>query len=124
MDTSKTYIKMCERAEEIQSIRTSQNTYKAGFGCGDIKSNIWFDSEGDFLYMVDEEKSIWLPRQDQLQEMLLAERYEEKYDLCSIFAAYLLDKPDIMSMEQLWLAFVMKEKYNKSWNGTDWELNA
>ena len=24
------------------------------------------------------------------------------------------------SMEQLWLAFVMKEKYNKIWNGEKW----
>jgi hypothetical protein len=24
------------------------------------------------------------------------------------------------SWEQLWLAFVMKEKYNKVWNGEDW----
>jgi len=23
-------------------------------------------------------------------------------------------------MEQLWLAFVMKEKHNKTWNGKDW----
>ncbi len=27
------------------------------------------------------------------------------------------------SMEQLWLAFVMKEKYNKTWNGTDWKID-
>jgi len=26
------------------------------------------------------------------------------------------------SMEQLWLAFVMKEKYGKVWNGEDWEV--
>jgi len=25
------------------------------------------------------------------------------------------------SMEQLWLAFVMKEKFDKVWNGEDWE---
>ena len=24
------------------------------------------------------------------------------------------------SMEQLWLAFVMKDKYKKVWNGEDW----
>jgi len=27
---------------------------------------------------------------------------------------------DFTSMEQLWLAFVMNEKYNKVWNGKDW----
>ena len=25
------------------------------------------------------------------------------------------------SFEQMWLAVVMKEKYNKIWNGTEWE---
>ena len=25
------------------------------------------------------------------------------------------------SMEQLWLAFVMKEKFNKTWDGEKWE---
>ena len=57
--------------------------------------------------------------QDQLQEML-SDRYEEKYDMCSMFAAYLFDKPDIMSMEQLWLGFVQKENDNKVWNGKEW----
>jgi hypothetical protein len=28
--------------------------------------------------------------------------------------------PKFESMEQLWLAFVLKEKYGKVWSGTDW----
>ncbi len=28
----------------------------------------------------------------------------------------------ITSMEQLWLAFVMKEKHGKTWDGNQWEL--
>ena len=27
------------------------------------------------------------------------------------------------SMEQLWLAFVMKKKYGKVWNGEEWEVD-
>ena len=27
---------------------------------------------------------------------------------------------EFISMEQLWLAFVMKEKYSKQWNGKEW----
>jgi hypothetical protein len=27
------------------------------------------------------------------------------------------------SFNELWLAFVMKEKYNKIWNGKDWVKN-
>ena len=82
-------------------------------------------------------KCIWLPRQDQLQEMvweyivdndplrgecvksqkpeLLSNRFN-KYVMRSI-------RPRFDSMEQLWLAFVMKEKFGKIWNGKDWEVN-
>jgi len=59
---------------------------------------------------------IWLPRQDQLQEILEGEYYfyfNRFHNFCSQnYAKYL-------SFEQLWLAFVMKEKYNKIWNGND-----
>ena len=66
--------------------------------------------------------------QDQLQEMISISPiglyrfwefirgewnpYSESYD------SY---RSDYMpTMEQLWLAFVMKEKYNKVWDGRDW----
>ena len=72
--------------------------------------------------------TIWLPRQDQLQEML-----EEK---SLPHLAWLFDKfcnPNPLhpyykdcqvsaktSMEQLWFSFVMKENHNKVWSGTEW----
>ena len=66
----------------------------------------------------------WLPRQDQLQKMILeVVDYETTALLESKFHKFLtwLDEWDFTSMEQLWLAFVMHEKYNKHWNGKDWE---
>ena len=33
-------------------------------------------------------------------------------------------RENLYSMEQLWLMFVMKEKYNKEWNGKDWEAKS
>ena len=66
---------------------------------------------------------IWLPTQEQLQEMML----KPKNTLCpdiftliallGVFAA--VNKYD--NMNELWVAFVMKEKYNKIWNGKDWK---
>jgi len=62
---------------------------------------------------------VWLPRQDQLQEMgvggilsidLVAEYLECTYDLGF--------EPE--SWEQLWLALVMREKHGKTWNGEAW----
>jgi len=69
---------------------------------------------------------VWLPRQDQLQDMIwgdwnleIAKAYtftkfylfvDKVWDIAGIFG----------SLEQLWLAFVMMEKYKKVWNGEDW----
>jgi len=70
---------------------------------------------------------IWLPRQDQLQEMLEA--------LCGTWEALLVElsswhspwgalhneyASSFKSFEQAWLAFVMHEKHNKHWNGEEW----
>ena len=78
---------------------------------------------------------IWLPRQDQLQEMV--PEYSH-FGLVGAFydfvfcpqnpdrtkgdeAKYVKDYPkQFTSMEQLWLAFVMKEKFNKRWDGEMW----
>jgi hypothetical protein len=69
--------------------------------------------------------SIWLPRQDQLQEMV-TEGFTPCLDLCNLFAWYMHNRPNDIalewsSLEQLWLAFVMAEKYGKHWNGEAWE---
>jgi len=76
-------------------------------------------------------KWIWLPRQDQLQEMLDSEY--TTYDLFDMFDHDFLESsyggamvrcPDMIemswSMEMFWLALVMKENYSKIWNGKDW----
>ncbi len=102
MDTSKEYILMCEKAEEIQK-----------FYPNDKISNFF---SGNKL-------EIWLPRQDQLQEMIV-----KAYGNCrwhKVFSSFLnwygdVNIVQIESMEQLWLAFVMKEKYQKTWSGKDW----
>ncbi len=63
----------------------------------------------------------WLPRQDQLQEMV----GEPLWQLNFRFIDWLRDKPydghinhshlDFKSMEQLWLAFYMSEKHSRVW---------
>lgn len=69
----------------------------------------------------------WLPMQDQLQEMVLHEIGTAKDNFWTDLARlnkwafeekFMDDIPQ--SMEQLWLAFVMKERYNKVWTGEDW----
>jgi len=72
-----------------------------------------------------------LLRQDQLQEIIIREQGWELHprdiktllhNICLSIENGLLpfDKHGLYSMEQLWLAFVMKEKYKKIWNGEKW----
>ena len=108
MDCGNDYIKMCEKAEEIQGIWNHEQHFL----------------DRPHSYIVDNGRSgwTWLPRQDQLQEMVGSDwRY--------IFSKFMWWYTDvdirqleiIGSMEQLWLAFVMKEKFNKIWDGNKWE---
>jgi len=79
------------------------------------------------------DECVWLPRQDQLQEMAynaktlgtevhLAKSAIGKHGAMFWWAThnmyYALQFKN--SMEQLWLAYVMYEKYNKKWNGKEW----
>ncbi len=62
---------------------------------------------------------VWLPRQDQLQEM-----YGDFQRCCMQMSIYWEDDTNYehcTSMEQLWLAFVMKEKHSKVWEEGKWK---
>ncbi len=131
MDTTETYIKMAD-CPEIQGLRPLASYLK--YEDGDILFAHWPDGTsypvekrerriGMYTVLGNDpdkySKSIWLPRQDQLQEMVdggfthqVLEHFEGWYH--SGINQYLA------SMHQLWLAFVMKEKYNKVWNGESW----
>ena len=146
MDTSETSVKMCEKAVEIQSSpRKHDPTSDIAFRRGkeglevyqyDCNSFYWLENYGDGSlckqYVISYWESdypeylgntgIWLLRQDQLQEMVKA---ENNFNLTKAFRDWQIEKVNIndllqWSMEQLWLAFVMHEKYDKVWNGEDW----
>ena len=130
MDTSKEYIAMCD-CEEVQG------QWKCEMGdwyfcqCKDIPGypdgysvSVIFDGDAD-IRSSDLPKShtdTWLPRQDQIQEMM-GESQNCRYllkrlnDWCGDHAyGWML----YASMEQLWLAFYMHEKHNKTWDGEAW----
>ena len=179
MDTIETFILMCEKAEEIQALRTIAINYGGSWpkkwdvegrsistSPEDIEDNfqdgdvIVLDGEvyviGTTIYHpqrwcypdktghyelplvgYDEGDGInytllvWLPRQDQLQEMI-----EKPEDFIGNWPVILTEKMLEWqkeehygiyhwgeSFEQLWLAFVMKEKYNKVWDGEKWQID-
>lgn len=113
MDTTKEYIKQCEKAEEIQK-EWDKRELEAHDFCKFIPH-----PKGKYL--------IWLPSQAQLQEMLKWE-YGIFNLIQSFYKSFLNNKgflkKDIFcnTMEQLWLAFVMKEKFNKTWDGEKWTI--
>ena len=122
MDKSELYIKMCD-CPEIQALRPMNERWELGdyLSEGYIR---WTVADGSMRKCVSD---IWLPRQDQLQEMIKPDfkgmYYKGKADDYAVYVLDVLsynDLTDFESMEQLWLAFVMKERFNKVWDGEKW----
>lgn len=124
MDTSEIYINMCDKAKEIQLMHS---IYEAGDiyleGRDAITNRPIFtmaheNNEGKQRAIGD--FKTWLPRQDQLQEMM--GNYTEQCDVMYryLMQEVLLPNQGIESMEQLWLKIVLREKYFKTWNSVDW----
>ena len=139
MDISNTFIKMCEKAEKIQLADKRE-----------MGSLYWSRDEGLCLLVYPHERvqygwetpwyepslvsftdhrlhpkdhhSFWLPRQDQLQEMVSGLYYDAVHLVDNFYLWYRggAEPSDNCSMEQLWLAFVMKSLYSKIWAGDNW----
>ncbi len=157
MDTSETYIKMCD-CPEIQDLwEPAIGDYMLRkytvFG-EPLDSQVWPDKDqqeeisilhyhssmeqywnavtpdGDtqIVSFPDSGKmvkvtSIWLPCQNQLQELLpYADRLQSLTLAIHTFSESQYGSGFTIggSMEQLWLAFVMKELHNKKWVGDKW----
>ena len=146
MDTSPVYIKMCESAQEIQEFKKGifnllasniklcgnffyNKLWDAVFiaYCGIQKDNLRFASFDNLHIDIQinnpQDILIWLPRQDQLQEILYIGIMDNfSLDLIKLFYIHLqANKLKLKSFEQIWLTFVMQVKYNKSWDGENWD---
>jgi len=140
MDTSKEYIQMCREAEEMQRYYDIHlNNIYNWFYVEPLKQILMLEylnrtavnwlSFGQGFRSFQRTECTWLPRQDQLQEMISTDlnelvtvffdeiKWGEHGNMISKNPMYIIG---LKSMEQLWLAFVMKKKYNKTWNGTIW----
>ncbi|MCG2721736.1 MAG: hypothetical protein L6290_06945 [Thermodesulfovibrionales bacterium] len=126
MDQSSDYIKMCESSKVLQK------QWKPDFGdffvsmslgltspCQPIVSDL--EKKKTYLKTI---KAVWLPRQDQLQEMVI-EKYATPWDLAIAFSNVLMGDnasyfDNFDSMEKLWITFVMLEKRKKKWKDGEW----
>ena len=137
MDTSRTYIKMCD-CEEIQGeSEYDDRDFFVHTGNTELANELSYHSSEYMKSMNDlhrDREYIWLPRQDQIQEMFeLPPIGDERFQVITPlgFAYKLYDfaeeirnpnkKYPYGSMEQLWLAFYMHEKHNKRWDGITWK---
>ncbi len=152
MDTSLQYIQMCKQAREIQTLWqpvawdyivctlqqagddrvevisgycTDSGVYGHGIDGGDnCRYASYYTKKGNWLEFKADH--IWLPRQDQLQDMGHVSEIHPPFLELERWHTWAADKGNLeywdsfTSMEQLWLAFVMKEKYDKVWDGSDW----
>ena len=116
MDTSNVYVEMCD--------------------CPEIQKYTGDDGHGYFRFITGEiikdDHSVWLPRQDQIQEMMdftpaqlwhfteytREDVYEEDWGQRSLNYDKRYQMYD--SMEQLWLAWWMWVKHRKVWDGETW----
>ena len=140
MDITELYIKMCEKAVEVQGawlkkpgdfyvIKRKDGTFIPRIRINPCLGGIREESP----WLNWKRKVIWLPRQDQWQEMV-GEHWKRNgsygeplikglYDFAMSFGYKPFKEKElpIKSWEQLWQAFVMKNNYQKSWNGEDWK---
>jgi len=128
------YIEKYEKAKEIQKLWRPK--------IGDWFSDINYETGMIILFPITKKEKLqfikdkfWLPTQEQLQEMILPAlkiKYNKYWKLNKmkrianwffrIFNCFLNEHSNIYSnnMNELWLAFVMYEKYNKIWTGEKW----
>ncbi|MDM8524498.1 hypothetical protein QUF80_14105 [Desulfococcaceae bacterium HSG8] len=139
MDKSKKYIRLCERATEIQQQWVQGKGDWFVSEDGSLKCCVSGEYESAIIkngFRITKNKAgiirlsryIWLPRLEQLME--IAQRRGITYgNSAHVFydwtkipykEPYRLPEKIFLSVEQLWLAFVMQLKYYKKWDGKKW----
>ena len=118
-DTSPEYIAMCDCPEILKASRRYRDSM-----------SFWRDA--NYPEFIGSPKAVWLPRQDQLQEMVSGslvyklDKFDEwrnsNYLEPGLFNYARSNQADHIfnSMEQLWLSFVMWELHQKQWGRGAW----
>jgi len=126
MDKSKKYIEMSLAAIPCFGVKPPDPTdfialeTTVGSGKFDVISGLQFWQRlGPNVDPVTTNRQwVKLRRQDELQEMIIDD-FDDVQDMFYTFDCWLYEKP-YKTAEQLWLAFLMKLEYNKTWDGKDW----
>jgi len=142
MDKSYKYTLMCEKAGEIQKdhIFEDGDYFAKNMSNCEDRNDLFVEEEdyyeddkqyrieqrrvllyfdcSDEYYMYDTTGAIWLPRQDQLQNMITKKYFGSIAIFEEFFRFFDENWEDINfdSAEQLWLVFVMNEEFGKQWS--------
>ena len=113
------FIKMCEKNKNLQK---KWEPKQFDYYYSKDKKHVFILSESSFINTIEKylEKFTWLPTQEQLQEMV---KKRHIYYLIKDFQIFQVKHTvglHIGNMNELWLAFVMYEEYNKIWTGKEW----
>ena len=136
MDTTEKYIKMSDN-KDIQSLWVPADGDFYVYFIVDHDPQIFIRSARHGVDPVDSSHWIWLPRQDQCQDILTPNMTlgymvcgldaffdPERYcadGVCDVCKWHGIRRRTIYdTMEQWWLAFMMFEKFSKEWNGLKW----
>lgn len=128
MDTSKQFIKMadCPEIQEQWTIPPCEGDF---YRLYKDKINIWHKND-EHLNQDSLPMSTWLPRQDQIQAMILTE-LKKSFKEAGIFLVnnffwHWLYDPNrrskleyVDTLEKLWLAFYLYEKHSKVWSSKE-----
>jgi len=98
------YIEMCFFAKEIQLIEPQYR----------------YDSHGD-QWNSFKDKDVWLPSQEQLQDIVHKNKAPD--ELVVLFYKWLMDDDFVNNntgITEMWLMYVMYEKFGKKWDGNKW----
>jgi len=149
---TKNYIKMCEKAPQLWEDMEHDGSLIAwrsfigvvhkckkrkkfeglsAFVPETLVIRTWLKDDEDIMILKtnidyggsDPDRGTPIYTQEQLQDMITTQGYF-RFSLIELFYRF-TNKQDftkIKSMNEVWLAFVMHEKYNKIWTGKDWEL--
>ena len=129
MDLTEKYILMSKAVEIQKLLYPGVRIYGTPFWYEGVVIRVFAGEAFYFAGFDDQSKlTVWLPTQSQLQKALGKKQLYGIDGLIVSFYAFAGDfsKYGFDTMEQLWLAFVMKEKYNKVWNNKErkWECCA
>ena len=138
MDSSRSYIRMCADAEELQNVWAC--------GHGDVVTHdmettcCWLPKQRPHdtvsrgyrirrsAELVHIDRCVWLPRLDQLMELAqyphisFDRTTQDFFRFCELpYADGPPPKQRFGSLEQMWLAFVMQRRFHKRWiEDTGW----